>query len=267
MTSLRILLHRFVVLLSRRNADAELDDEIHAHLALLKADYERRGLTPEDARHAALRAFGGVEQMKEIYRDHAVYAGAFLKTFLESYVVDDKFEVDAILDGTAVHIDGLCDVIVKGTRVYAGSWVFDPTSVHDDGAFAPFVVLVRRIATHADELLVGILGDNRCERDIALRVQPGQVIQQSFAGMAHLAEDPELAGFRGQLFDERALGCAILRHERANDDVRAIAQLLGPARHVRQGRVLQGGDLVRAWHGELQGWFARQCPVPGPCRC
>lgn len=73
--------------------------------------------------------------LKEIYRDHAVYAGAFLKTFLESYVVDDKLRVEAVLDGKRVEIDGLTDLVVKNTRVYAGAWVLDPSSRHDDGAF------------------------------------------------------------------------------------------------------------------------------------
>ena len=85
-----------------------------------------------------------VEQLgplKEIYRDQAVYAGAFLKTFLESYVIDDKFRVIANLDGQRVELDGLTDLIVKNTRVYAGAWVFDETSRHDDGIFelVPFV--------------------------------------------------------------------------------------------------------------------------------
>ncbi len=70
-----------------------------------------------------------------VYRDHAVYAGALLATFLESYVVPDKYRVLARLDGTAVAFDGLSDLIVKNTRVYAGAWVFDRTSRHDDGAF------------------------------------------------------------------------------------------------------------------------------------
>jgi diacylglycerol kinase family enzyme len=85
-----------------------------------------------------------VEQLgplKEIYRDQAVYAGAFLKTFLESYVVNDKFRVVATLDGQQVVLDGLTDLIVKNTRVYAAAWVLDETSRHDDGIFelVPFV--------------------------------------------------------------------------------------------------------------------------------
>ena len=79
--------------------------------------------------------------LKEIYRDHAVYAGAFVKTFLESYVIDDKLRVVATLDGVRVELDGLTDLIVKNTRVYAGAWVFDESSRHDDGIFEliPFV--------------------------------------------------------------------------------------------------------------------------------
>ena len=41
----------------------------HSHLALLEDEFQRRGMTAEDARLAARRAFGGVEQAKEIQRD------------------------------------------------------------------------------------------------------------------------------------------------------------------------------------------------------
>lgn len=79
--------------------------------------------------------------LKGIYRDHAVYAGAFVKTFLESYVIGDKFRVIATLDGQRTELGGLSDLIVKNTRVYAGAWVFDEASRHDDGVFelVPFV--------------------------------------------------------------------------------------------------------------------------------
>lgn len=50
-------------------ADSELSREIESHLALLKDDFERKGLSREEARRAALRAYGGVEQTKELHRD------------------------------------------------------------------------------------------------------------------------------------------------------------------------------------------------------
>lgn len=73
--------------------------------------------------------------LKELYRDHAVYAGAFLKTFLESYVVDDKMVATGVADGEPIELDGLTDLVVKNTRVYAGAWILDRGSRHDDGAF------------------------------------------------------------------------------------------------------------------------------------
>lgn len=79
-----------------------------------------------------------VEQLgpvKEIYRDHLVYAGAFLKRFVEGYVVDTTFVADIVADGRSLRLEGLTDLVVKGTRVYAGAWIFDRTSRHDDGLF------------------------------------------------------------------------------------------------------------------------------------
>ncbi len=50
-------------------AERELAREIEAHLALLAEDFEHRGLSPEEARQAAHRAYGGIEQAKELHRD------------------------------------------------------------------------------------------------------------------------------------------------------------------------------------------------------
>ena len=50
-------------------AEDELERETAAHLALIEAEYRRRGMCADDARSAARRAFGGVEQMKDRQRD------------------------------------------------------------------------------------------------------------------------------------------------------------------------------------------------------
>jgi diacylglycerol kinase family enzyme len=81
------------------------------------------------------RIVAGLGPLQEVYRDHAVYAGAFVRTFLESYVVDDSIRVTAVLDGATTVFERVTDLIVKNTRIYAGAWVFDKTSRHDDGAF------------------------------------------------------------------------------------------------------------------------------------
>ncbi len=55
--------------LSRERAEAELSREVSAHLRLLADEFERRGMHPEQARFEAKRAYGGVEQAKELQRE------------------------------------------------------------------------------------------------------------------------------------------------------------------------------------------------------
>ncbi|HSQ64704.1 MAG TPA: diacylglycerol kinase family protein [Polyangiaceae bacterium] len=73
--------------------------------------------------------------LREVYRDQLVYAGVLLRVFLDSYVVSDKFDAEIEADGEHVELTGLTDLIVKGTRVYGGAWVFDRHAAHDDGRF------------------------------------------------------------------------------------------------------------------------------------
>ena len=69
MWRLRQSLMRVFSFLRVRKAEDELDREVRAHLALLADDYENRGMSPAEARTAARRALGGVEQTKELHRD------------------------------------------------------------------------------------------------------------------------------------------------------------------------------------------------------
>jgi putative ABC transport system permease protein len=69
MSTMRVLLSRALDVLFRRRRDARLSEEVEAHLDLLTHDYLARGLSPDQARQAARRAFGGVDQMKAAYRD------------------------------------------------------------------------------------------------------------------------------------------------------------------------------------------------------
>ncbi len=56
-------------LFSRNRLEREMTTEIQAHLDGLAERHRMAGMTPEDARNAALRDFGGVEQIKERVRD------------------------------------------------------------------------------------------------------------------------------------------------------------------------------------------------------
>jgi predicted permease len=56
-------------LLRRAEVEGELDEELRYHIEQQAEQNERLGMAPEEARTAALKAFGGVEQAKERSRD------------------------------------------------------------------------------------------------------------------------------------------------------------------------------------------------------
>jgi predicted permease len=65
---IRTLLSRVGALFNRRVRDAELDEELRAHIDLATEENLRKGMSAAEARAAALRAFGGVTQTREWYR-------------------------------------------------------------------------------------------------------------------------------------------------------------------------------------------------------
>ncbi len=66
---MRTFLSRLLDPLLRRARDRRLADEVQAHLALLTDEYVARGMPPDQARLAARKSFGGVDQIKAVYRD------------------------------------------------------------------------------------------------------------------------------------------------------------------------------------------------------
>src|SRR5579862_3724004 len=56
-------------LLANNRAEADLTREVASHLTLIADEFERRGMSPEEARLAARRAYGSVEQAKQAHRD------------------------------------------------------------------------------------------------------------------------------------------------------------------------------------------------------
>jgi len=66
---LRILAARLRGLFLKPRLDSELDAELRSHIQMLTDENLRKGLRPEEAHHAAMRACGGLEQVKEVYRE------------------------------------------------------------------------------------------------------------------------------------------------------------------------------------------------------
>jgi predicted permease len=82
---LRILGSRLRNFFRKRKLDGDLDAELQSHLAMLADEHVRQGMSVEQARHAARRDFGGVEQAKESYRDQRGLP------FLETLVQDVRY--------------------------------------------------------------------------------------------------------------------------------------------------------------------------------
>ncbi|HUJ60277.1 MAG TPA: diacylglycerol kinase family protein [Kofleriaceae bacterium] len=87
---------------------------------------------------------GRIPGLGAIYRDQLVYIGAVVQRFVESYVVDVKFDLDAVIDGASHAYEHLIDVIIKNTRVFGGEWVFDDRARSDDGRFELVPIAGRR---------------------------------------------------------------------------------------------------------------------------
>jgi putative ABC transport system permease protein len=68
-------LQKFRALFQKKKLDAEMAEEMREHLARRIEANLAAGMSPEEARYAAQRSFGGVEQMKEIAREQRVGRG------------------------------------------------------------------------------------------------------------------------------------------------------------------------------------------------
>ena len=68
MDRIRILLSRCASLFQRKRLDEDLDEELRSHLDLAVEENLNRGMSKEEARTAAMRAFGGMTQTKEHFR-------------------------------------------------------------------------------------------------------------------------------------------------------------------------------------------------------
>ena len=82
---LRQLRFRFRALFRKRTLEADMAEELRVHLEMEAAANEWMGLAPEEARYAALRQFGGADQVKEDCREQRGLVG------LEQFGKDLRF--------------------------------------------------------------------------------------------------------------------------------------------------------------------------------
>ena len=127
---LAVVSSRIRGLLSWRSLDDDFDREVSAHLAMLTDENIRRGMTPGDARRAAIVRFGGPMQIKE--RQHDGRGLPFIETTLQ----DLRYGTRALRRSPAYSLVAIATLAVgigAGTAVFsiAGAVLLRPLPYAD----------------------------------------------------------------------------------------------------------------------------------------
>jgi predicted permease len=137
MPRLRAWFSRLLGLFQKNKRDAEMAEEMQAHVDLLTERNIAAGMLPHEARNAALREFGGVEQIKEAAREQWVWRWA------DEFLQDLRFGARMLLRSPGFSILAiLCLTLGIGTNAAALSWIEGilirpyPLVSHQDRMFA-----------------------------------------------------------------------------------------------------------------------------------
>src|SRR5258706_15288706 len=84
------LLAKLCALFRRRHLEAEMAEEMRQHLERRTQEKIADGMAPDEAHYAALRDFGGVEQVKDIARDQREWR------WLDQLLQDLRYAVRAL---------------------------------------------------------------------------------------------------------------------------------------------------------------------------
>ena len=76
MPRIRAWVSRFVGLFQKKKRDEQMSEELQTHLEMLTQRKIAEGMEPSAARAAAVREFGGLEQIKEVAREQRVWLSA-----------------------------------------------------------------------------------------------------------------------------------------------------------------------------------------------
>ncbi|MGB1276803.1 MAG: diacylglycerol/lipid kinase family protein [Nannocystaceae bacterium] len=90
--------------------------------------------------------------LRQIYRDRLVYVRAGISSYFRSLLRRRKCAAEIIIDGQRLEYQGVTDIVITGTILYGGDWIFAPEGKPDDGMFE--VVIMKSHADWAGATLV-----------------------------------------------------------------------------------------------------------------
>src|ERR1700756_3310738 len=118
MPHVRAWFSRLFGLFRKSRGDAEMAEEMRQHVDLLTERNIAAGMSPDEARNAALRQFGGVEQVKEIAREQRVWRWA------DEFLQDIRFGARMLWRTPGFSILAiLCLTLGIGTNAAVLSWI------------------------------------------------------------------------------------------------------------------------------------------------
>ena len=167
MTALRIFLSRLMGWRGGNRRDADLRAEIDAHIAEATDEFMRQGMSPADARQAALRQFGGVTQTVEAHRERRGFSffstlGQDLRYAVRTLVRAPGFAIVAVLT--------LAIGILGNTTIFSGvnALLFTPLPIERPEQIAQVLaggragdqVVPPRFAKHTYQLFTALRDNN-----------------------------------------------------------------------------------------------------------
>jgi macrolide transport system ATP-binding/permease protein len=271
MSQFRAWFSRVLGLFCKKRRDAEIKDEMQHHLELLIERNIAAGMSPDQARNAALRQFGGLEQAKEIAREQRVWRWA------DEFLQDLHFGARMLLRKpgfSALAI--LCLTLGIGTTAAVFSWIEGilvrpyPLVAHQDRMFAlnattrgvqgytglsyPDFLDIQKSSTLFESFIIDrITGTTLSVGDRAERATGGIVSANYFDA---LGVRPILGrGFRGEEGSGRnAHPVTVISYQTWKDRYKGDLEIIGKTQYLNGVQHTIIGVAPEKFHGTFIGY-------------